>query len=177
MNKKEKRYLIILFIFILITLITMALGIAFTYFNNKKQKENEVEIVVKKISLLMTYETANKIYFNGLDNIDYNYSFSITNESAEYKVNYKLNFNILTPAFEVESPDFSYNLNCDLKKQNDIDSVIKLDNKMIPTKTTSIGESTISPNQTHYCTLNIKYNGEKSNKVFIGNIELEKAIN
>lgn len=176
-NKKEKTYFTILFLLIFITLITMAIGIGYSYYNGKNNTNNEVDVIVKNISLLMSYDSSNKIYLQELnDGLDYNYNFSITNDSSEYKVNYKLVFDIDSSHQNTEDSNLSYTLTSSLKRQNDDDKRIKIESREIPTEDTILGEGTITPKQVHYYTLNIKYSGENRKDIFIGGISLEKAV-
>ena len=177
MNKKEKKYLTILFILLFIMLITMASGIMFVYYNNKNNADTSVKVVFKNISLLISYEQSNKIIFNGVDNgLDYNYSFDITNSSIDYSVGYKLSFNIESPLSSEEINNFTYSLSGETKNKNATDKLIKINNGNVPVKDLILGEGRISPDQIHYYKLNIKYNGEKSNSIFKGVVSLEKAI-
>ena len=177
MNKKEKTFFTILFLLIFITLITMAVGIGYTYYNEKNNANNEVDVIVKNISLLLSYDSSNKIYLNGLNNgLDYNYNFSIANDSKDYQVNYKLVLNIDSPYRGTDASKLSYTLKSSLKRQDNNDKTIELKKEEIPAKNTVLGEGTITPEQIHYYTLNIKYNGQSNNGIFIGGILLEKAI-
>lgn len=177
MNKKEKTYFTILFLLIFITLITMAIGIGYSYYNEKNNTNKEVDVIVKNISLLMSYDSSSKIYLQELnDGLDYNYNFSITNDSNEYQVNYKLIFDIDSPYRNTEESNFSYTLTNSLKRQNNDDKRINIDKREIPSDNTILGEGTITPKQIHYYTLNIKYSGKNSKDIFIGSILLEKAV-
>ncbi len=177
MNKKEKTYLTVLFLLVLLTLITMSCGIGYYYYGKKNASGDSVNIIVKNINLLLTYENNNKITFKGVEKgLDYNYAFNISNDSNEYNVKYKLLFNTTETSFENETNDFTYSLTGQSFKANDDDILINIDNALVPTGNSVLGEGLITKNQTHFYTLNIKYNGEKNSNIFIGVITLEKAV-
>jgi len=159
------------------TLVTMAVGIWYTYSNEKNNKNDKVDVVVKNISLLMSYDNSNKIYLKGLKKgLDYDYNFSVTNDSSLYQVKYKLVFEVDSTNLKYDGTDFSYTLSNSLKRQDETDYALSLKSRKIPTKTTTLGEAKISAEQTHYYTLNIKYTGEDNDSIFIGNVVLEKAV-
>jgi hypothetical protein len=174
MNKKEKNYIFVLFIFMFLTIIAMTSGIAYNYYT-KSKNNNNVEVVVKNISLFISYNSGKKINIKTMDNsLDYNYNFNVSNYDKDYTVKYRLMFNIESA---VESDDlFTYTLSSYSKDTNNNDKLITIDSTVVPSINTDLGVGTITPNQIHYYTLNIKYTGEKSNKLFVGYITLEKAI-
>ncbi len=175
--KNDSKRLMIIFVIILLVLITMTSGIIYNYYKTKNEKENNINIVVKKVSLLISYNSSNKIIFNGLEpNTDYNYDFSISNNSYEYSANYKLLFDVNSKAFDGENDDFTYSLSCYTKTKDSNDTVINISNRNMPAESTTLGTGKISPDEVHYYTLNIKYTGEKSSGIFDGMITLEKAI-
>lgn len=177
MNKKEKVFFTILFLLIFMTLVTMAVGIWYTYSNEKNNNNDKVDVVVKNISLLMSYDNSNKIYLKGLKKgLDYNFNFSVTNDSTLYQVKYKLVFEVDSTNLKYDGNDFSYTLTNSLKRQDETDYALNLKSRKVPSKTTTLGEAKISAKQSHYYTLNIKYTGEDNDSIFIGNVVLEKAV-
>lgn len=175
MKNKSDAPSIIIFVLTLLALITMSCGIVVLYNNKKDTVSNNVKVIVKQISLFILYNQEENIYMNKLDNhIDYNYTFSISNAST-YDVKYGLSFITNTFPLENESDTFKYSLKCNTKNKSSIDKTIELEKK-VSSSEEKLGEAFITGDQVHYCTLNIKYDGEEVNKPFIGKVVLEKAI-
>jgi len=173
MKKSYDRYYFLLAVLIFISVITMLIGNVYSYYS-KKSNNDTAKIYVKDVVLLMQYESGNSIYIGNIENgLDYNYYFSVVNTSSDYGVKYNLIFD-KELINDKTNEGLKFYLSANTNNKSNKDKLVKLDNENILNK--KMGEGYISPNQTHYYTLNIKYNGDINNDILIGKIKLQKAI-
>ncbi len=175
MNKKVT---VILYILILLAIVAMFVGIYYTY-NLKTNKKDNTNITTKTINLLIEYENGSKINLNKLEyDKDYNFNFSIINDSKDEIGNYKLVFDIITPLENRINDNFIYSLIGSTTSFDNKNKMIDIRESIVPVSNKELGVGYITPGTTHKYELKLKINKsdkEKDylkNKIFVGRIKV-----
>lgn len=171
----------IIYLLVLVVLFTMLIGTSYAYYVKKIKNGDETRVTIKTANMLMRYKEKNEINaLNITPGFETSLDFSIENYSIDTEGKYKITLEIISPLIDSEDDNFVYELTGSSNKNSSSNTVVKVDEKPIPVKTTLLGKGTITPETLHdyKLTIRLKENYKDQNhlsgKTFIAKILVEK---
>ena len=161
MEKKLKKFNLVLYILVLACIFAMVVIMAKAYFA-KVNKNKDVEVKENTINMLISFNENNQI---NIHNIKNNYSeereFTIDNYSSDTIGKYKIVLEVITPLSNMVDENFVYSIVGETENKDKTNKLISVENIPIPVITKELTGGIITPNATHKYKLTVKMQNSK----------------
>lgn len=171
----------IIYLLVLIVLFTMLIGTSYAYYVKKIKNGDESRVVIKTANMLMRYAEKNEINAANIEpGFETSLDFSIENYSTDTVGKYKIKLEIESPLIDKVDENFVYSITGKSNKNSSNNTVIEVNETLVPVETSLIGKGIITPETMHEykLTIKLKENNQDQNylsgKTFIAKIVVEK---
>ncbi len=171
----------IIYLIVLIVLFAMLIGTSYAYYVKKIKNGDESRVVIKTANMLMRYAEKNEINaINIIPGYETSLDFSIENYSTDTVGKYKIKLEIESPLIENVDENFVYSITGKSNKNSSNNTLIDVNENLVPVETSLIGKGIITPETMHEykLTIKLKENNQNQNylsgKTFIAKIVVEK---
>ena len=163
----NKKFNILLYIFILLAVLVMFAGTSYAYYL-QFYKVDETNVTIKSINLLTQYDNGNKLNLKKLEfDKEYEYNFSVINDTKDEIGDYKLVFEIITPLDKMIRDNFVYSLESSSKSNDNTNKLVSKSTTIVPVSNQELGVGKITPNNIHSYKLKLKINKNDLDKNYL----------